>query len=383
MPDQLRSNEQIDKINEFNKAHDIETIPYEMTDADNEKLLAENKQKEIDAENERLRIEAENKTAEGTNEGQEGKEVKKEITATKPELSKEDEEAIVKKYLGINSLDEVIKKSDIKKEPTQEEIDAELEKREGNKIAYALQQGKFSDKELKSYIADSNNPDLVFQQYLQEQKAADQNLTDEEIRAEFEEKFGLDQEEDSRKYKRGQTELNLLKDTIIRNRHGKIIKFDDEYTSIEKEQLTQKQLADKVISEAPKYKQVVEEVYSSLKKIPVSFGKGEEYEIDVPDEVINSFKERELNGEFAAKQIKEGYTKENKAEAAKVSIMYENFASFAKQLADKINHKRQAGSKGIPPMEGADSNKVQKKLSPEQEKQLKEFKEVHGAPVAN
>lgn len=380
-----RTNEQIDKINEFKKEHgETDFLPYETPAAEGE-LTEEQKlakQKEIDdaaAETERLRIEAEGKTGDDADKN-------KEITPapTKTELTKEEKEAIAKEFLGVTDLSELVKKSEIPKaEPTKEEIEAELEKREGNKIAYALQQGKFTDKELKAYIADSNNPhDLVFQQYAQSQKALDNTLTDAEIKEEFDEKYGLNQDEDSRKFKRGQEELNVLADTLIRKKHGKIIKFDDEYTSIEKEQLTQKQISEKLVLEAPKYKQTVEEIYTSLKKIPISLGKGEDYEIEMPDDILKSFKERELNTDFAASQIKNGYTKEGKAEAAKLALIYENLPMFIKSVAAKINEKKQAGAKGIPPIEGQQVKEV-KKLSAEQQKNLDEFEKVHGKAVAN
>jgi len=387
MPENIRSNEQVDKINEFKKAHGEAEIPYETPSEnadDNKGELSEEqklaKQKEIDdaaAETERLRIEAEEKEKNGAPKD------KPADVPTKTELTKEEKEAIAMELLGVTDLKDLVKKSEIPKvEPTAEEKEAELEKRESNKIAYALSQGKFSEKELKAYISDANNPELAYQQYAQEQLAADSTLTEEEIREEFENKFFLNEDKESRKYKRGQKELSLLNDNILRSKHGKVINFDGEYTSIEKQQLSEKQLSEKVITEAPKYKQTVEEIYTNLKKIPISLGKGEDYEIEMPDDIINAFKARELDIDFAASQIKGGYTKESKTEAAKLAIIYENLPMVIKSVADKINAKRQAGSKGVPPIDGQ-VVKEAKKLTADQQKNLEEFEKTHGKTMAN
>lgn len=379
----VKTNQQIDAINEFRKDRGEEPLPYETADdnnlnndADAAKLKAD--QDAADAETERLRIEAEQKV------GDTGKVDDKKIdTSAATELTKEQQEEIVKKYLGITDLNEVVKKSEIKKDPTPEEIEAAKDQRENDKIAYALQKGKFSKKQYESFIADSKDPiSLVLAQYSQEQKALDPTLTDEEIEGEFNSKFGLDTKEDSRQYKRGVKEINLLAENILKQNYQSIYQLDSEFDSYENQQLTQKELSEKLISEAPVYKAAVEEIYTNLKKVHIDLGNGEKYEVEFPDEVINSFKERELNTEYAASQIKAGYTKDQKAEAAKMAMVFENLPFFIKQVADKINYKRQAGAKGIPNLDGQGKQSEPKKLTPEQQEQVDR---IYGRtlPVAN
>lgn len=380
-----KTNEQIDALNEFRKDRGEEPLPYETNDnsainnnnnVDADKLKAD--QDTADAETERLRIEAENKANEGTKP-----EDKKVDTPSATELTKEQQEEIVKKYLGITDLNEVVKKSEIKKDPTPEEIEAAREQRENEKIAYALKSGKFSRKQYESFIADAKDPiSLVLTQYSQEQKALDPTLTNEEIETEFNSKFGLDTAEDSRQHKRGLKEIGLLAENILKQNYENIYKLDSEFDSYENQQLTQKQLSEKLISEAPVYKAAVEEIYTGLKKVPIDLGNGEKYEVEFPDEIINSFKERELNTEYAASQIKAGYTKEQKAEAAKMAMVFENLPFFIKQVADKINYKRQAGAKGIPNLDGQGKQPEPKKLTQEQQEQVDR---IYGRtlPVAN
>lgn len=273
----------------------------------------------------------------------------------------------------VSSLDEILNP---KKEPTKEDKEKEAQQREGNKIAYALQNGKFSDKELKDFISDSKNPhDLVFAQYAAEQKAADKDLTDDEIEAEFKEKYGLDQENTSRKYKRGQTELDLLADNILKQRHSKIINFDSEYTGIETQQLTEKQTQQKILSQAPVYKKDVEDVYEELKKITVSFG-GNNYEIEVPQEILDAQKVSELEDTYAASEIKNGWTKEAKKNTAKTALIIANLPLFMQSAAEQYHKGKAAGSHGIPPV--GEKEKPDEQAVSERKKKLMEH---HGSYI--
>lgn len=376
MADTPRSNEVIDKINEFKKAHGEEPIAYEIVDQEAE--LAKKKQEEeaANSETERLRIEAENKAK--------GSEGNPPAPPAKVELTKEEKEAIAMEIFGVTDLKELVKKSEIKKEPTPEETAAEKEQRENNKYAYALNKGKVSKKQLENFIVDSKNPiNLVLAQYSKEQKEIDSTLTDEEIENEFNAKYGLDNKEDTRQYKRGLKEINILAENILKQSYAPIYSIDSEYDAFESQQLTQKQLADKLISEAPVYKKTVEEIYSGLKKLDFDLGDDGKYQVEMPDEIINSLKDRELTNEYAAKQITNGYTKEEKALSAKLTLIYENLPTIVKSLADKINHKKQAGSKGIPPIGDNNPKPPAKQLTKEQQESVDRIYGKQGTPVAN
>lgn len=381
MADTPRTNAEIDKFNEVRKANGMELLPYEIEGqsgnvSDEEKV--KNEKIAADAETERLSVEAENKAKEGGENNQPPAN-----TPIKADLTKEEKEAIARELFGVTDLSELVKKSEFKKDPTPDEIEAAKQQRENDKIAFALKNGKFTTKQYERFIADSKDPiALVQAQYSKEQKEIDPTLTDAEIESEFNSKYGLEGAEDSRQYKRGLKEINLLAENILKNTYSKIYEVDNDFNTYETEQLTQKQLADKLISDAPNYKRTVEEVYAGLKKIEIDLGKGGKYEVEISDEVINGMKQRELNNDYAATQIKKGYTKEEKAEAAKLTMIYENLPTIIQSVADKINEKRQAGSKGIPPLGGENAAPAAKKLTPEQQEQVDR---IYGKqmPVAN
>ncbi len=362
-----RTNEQIDKINEFKKAHGEETLPYE-TDKTPEELAKEKEIADAAAAQAILDEEAKAKLAE--------EEAKKAVTPppVKVELTKEEKEAIAKEFFGVADIADLVKKSEIKKDPTPEEIEAEKEKRENDKIAYALKNNKVSKAQYEKFIKDSSNAEgLVYAQFKKEQMELDSTLSDTDVRAEFEAKFGLDSEEGSRKYKRGMKEIGLLAESILKQSYANIYKLDAEYDSYETEQLTQKQINDNLVSQAPVYKQEVEEIYSSLKKMSFNLGKdgtgneAGEFEVEFPDAVINALKEKELAPDFVASEIKRGYKKEQKASTSKLALIIENLPSILLSVAEKYHAKKVAGSKGIPPIDGQHTPPPVKKMTPEQE----------------
>ena len=353
-----RTDAQIDKINEFNKAHGKEAIPYESTPVtDNTTTI----------------------TPESTAEPI----IALDTTKVEPTvLSQEEKEAIAKEYFGVTDLSEMVKKSEVKTEPTAEEIEAKKDKRENDKVAYALSNGKFTKKQYEKFIADTSNPQkLVLDQYTTEQRAIDPELSDEEIVAEFNSKFGLDNDADSRQYKRGLKEIGLLADIILNQNYKSIIGIDQEFDAHENEQLTVKQVQDKVIAQAPVYKKDVEEIYESLKSITIPFGTDKSYTVAIPQEFIDSLKEKELVSEYAAGQIKAGYTKAEKANTARMALIFNNLPMVIQSIADQINESRVAGAKGIPTINGEKAPE-KKKLTAEQQESVNR---IYGTemPIAN
>lgn len=373
---QPRTNDQIDKINEARKLQGHPALPYEITStaapaaaatttppADTIKKEGEEDEPEMTAEKQAAILEEQRITAEKEkeklaklNETAEAKIIRLEnekneaVALSKKELTEEDKERIAKEFFGINDMSEIIKKADIKPEPTAQEIEKQKQQRENDKIAFALKEGKFSKTELQSFLADTSNPaELVFQQYLAEQLKEDDKLTEKEVREEFNEKYGVDAEQTSRQYKRGQTEIGVLADNLIRQKHGKIIGFEREYSQIESTQLSQKQVEQKIISEAPVYKKVVNEVYNELSDITVSFG-DENYVVPIPPEMLAKQKELELDNDYAATRIKAGYSKEVVKEGAKMAFVYNNLSFIGEKLASAHLLKHGKGTHGIPPV---------------------------------
>ena len=325
----LRTNEQIDRINEFKKAHGEEILPYESEVIVDEKVI--------------------NTESQDIDKNVTNNEPKKELAG----LSKEEKEAIAREYFGVTDLADMVKKSEIKTELTEEQIEAAKDKRENDKVAYALSNGKFTKKQYEKYIADTSNPQaLVLAQYTAEQLAIDPELTAEEIESEFNSRFGLDNETDSRQYKRGMKELGLLSEIILKQNYKSIIDIDQEFTAHESEQLTAQQLKDKIITQAPVYKQDVDDIYEGLKNITIDFGADKSYSVALPQLLIDTLKEKELVTDYAAEQIKGGYTKADKANTARMALIFNNLPMVIQSIADQINEGRVAGAKGIPTLNG-------------------------------
>lgn len=251
-----------------------------------------------------------------------------------------------KKGKEVVSLDEILNP---KKEPTPDEIEAAAQQRENDKVAYALSQGIFNKKEFQSYIEDSNNKkDLVFEAYKAMAKKEDPALTDKEIEEEFKDKFNLEAAPDSRLFKQGQAELNLFGDNLIRQKHGKIIGFDNEYNNIEKGNLSAQAEKTLILSKAPVYKKDVEEVYSTLKNLSVPIN-GENFEIEIPKEAIEKQLANQLSDNYAASKIKTGWDKEDLKRDAILSLVAGNFEVLVGKAVTAYNLKHAAGSHGIPP----------------------------------
>lgn len=302
------------------------TVEFQMAKLEEQRIELENRNKQL--EEERASYEEKLKKFES--------EKRKAAGQPEPiELSYEDKRRIAEEVLGVSDLSELVKKSEIKTEPTEEEKQAAAQQRENEKIAYALQKGIFSKKELEDFISDSKNiTELVYKQYYQQQKEADPELTDADIRSEFEDRYFLDKDENSRHYKRGQEELKLLANNLLNSRYGKIINFDNEYNQIEQSNLSQKQIQQKIQSEAPRYKKDVDAVYDSIKTIPIT-AKGKTYNVEVPAEILEANKQLMLANDYASEQIKNGWSKEVLRKIAETAIIQESLSLLVEKVADQ------------------------------------------------
>lgn len=247
-----------------------------------------------------------------------------------------------KKGINANSLEELLPKAD----PT-----VAAEKREVDKLGYGLTKGLFSLKDHENYVREKDNPrDLVFAQFFEEAKSDDPDLTNEEIQAEFEEKYGMGAEPTSRKYKRGAQEIGLLADKILKERYKAIFQADDAFTKHETSENDKNTRNRTILAKAPIYKADIETVFQGLKKVTVPVSETESYEIEVPEEDLLAVKNLFLDPENCAKQILAGYTPDSIKEVAYTTLLRQNIAKISLDVAKQYHLKRQAGSKGIPPV---------------------------------
>jgi hypothetical protein len=292
-----------------------------------------------------------------TEEGNNNKPVE-ENKATDPLLEDKNKEVVIpeinddavlkylqQKGLSVNSLE------DLNKPVTEADLAKQADDRESAKLTYGLNKGLFNRKTHEQFILDkSNKQQLVFAQYYQDAKKEDADLTDEDIQSEFAAKYGLDSEPNTRKFKRGQQEIDILSDIILKNKYQNIYKLDNEFDSYEKQNTTQREFERRLVNEAPVFKKQVDDVFSELKKITTKFSEDESYEVEVLDESLNSLKEKFLDKSFVAQKIAQGYTKEEIKDIAFNALLSQNWPVFAQEIVKQALYKQQKGVKGIAPV---------------------------------
>jgi hypothetical protein len=293
--------------------------------------------------------------AEEGNNNQPADENKPPITPKEEDKNKEvviseiNDDAVLKylqqKGLSVNSL------ADLNKPVTEADLAKQADDRESAKLTYGLNKGLFNRKTHEQFILDkSNKQQLVFAQYYQDAKKEDPELTDEDIQSEFAAKYGLDSEPNTRKFKRGQQEIDILSDIILKNKYQNIYKLDNEFDSYEKQNTTQREFERRLVNEAPVFKKQVDDVFSELKKITTKFSEDESYEVEVLDESLNSLKEKFLDKSFVAQKIAQGYTKEEIKDIAFNALLSQNWPVFAQEIVKQALYKQQKGVKGIAPV---------------------------------
>lgn len=286
-------------------------------------------------------------------------EAEKEKIRLEEEKNKNTPAPVVQELTDDQLLEAISKKSgrkvtswdELKPKPEEVDKEKEAERRESEKLTFGLKKGLFNKKQYEGFIADSKNPTgLVYAAELNEAKKDDPAWDEEkekEFREEFETKFGLTLDQSSSKYKRGQKQIGIIAETILRHSYSPIFNLEGEYSKYESEQNRQKDNQDKIIAAAPVYKKDVEEAVSKLATIEIPFGE-EKYEVPVSKEIRDSIQERLMDQEFVSSQILKGYSKEEVDQIAYNMTISENFATLAHEAAKKYREKHEKGVRGIP-----------------------------------
>lgn len=361
-----RSNAEIDVLNQFVKEGET-PLPYEtdetpihkidtVTDNENETELSEedklakaeqeeadkiasDKEKELQiaAEATKKQIIAEDKNTAG-------------IIQDETDSDLDDEKVIAylnKKGKAVSSLEELLNP---KRELTEQEKAELAEKRDAEKFAFGLSKGLFSKKQLEEFITDTKNPkDLVYARYYQDQKEKDPDLTDDDIKEEFEEKFSLNEEPDSRRFKVGQNLLNNIADNIISKKHSKILNLENEYSVYEQAQSKQKESENRILTQAPLYKRDVEQIRADIKKVSIPISDKEVFEVELDSEIVDGIISKMLDADYSAHQISKGWDKESIKQVAKTTAIVESLPKIIKKYSDEQVLKNQAGVRGVIP----------------------------------
>lgn len=271
----------------------------------------------------------------------------KKVAPIEAELTPEQVLAYLKKKgMDISSLDEIGTKKE-----TAEQI---AEKRNSAKLAYAFSKGLITQSRFQSFSADNADINsLVYRQYLQEQKKEDPALSDAEIHQEFQDKYGLSEDATPRQKKRGQAELNVLGNQILRETYKEVYNIDEVYNKYEAQENTRTAEETKLIAETPKYKAHIDNLFEkTLNKFSVKVKIGQEdhsFDLQVPAETLSLVKNSLLKTETAIDNIKAGLSQEALTHTARMLVLD---ASISQLVGDAVNQallKKAAGVKGIVP----------------------------------
>lgn len=308
--------------------------------SDEEKAKVEAKKKE-DADKKA----AEQAEAEKQRKAEEDKKKQEELELAKAAALNDDSvtDYLKKKGFNVSSLE------DLKKKPDPADIEKEKEEREREKMSFGFKK-VFTKKEYDAYESDvKNKNELVFKASFDAAKQDDPELTEDEYRAEFNDKYGVDEEKTSRKFKEGQRILSNLANNIIQQKHSKILKLDEVYANYESQENEQKSQQMKILANAPAYTKDVENVMASLAKVKTKFAENEESEVDVTPEVLKEVKDTLLDTGFAQKKIAQGWTKDEISEVAEMLLWKKDRENIIKKSAELYHKNHAKGTHGIPP----------------------------------
>lgn len=315
-------------------------------------------------------------------EGQDGKQQTPPASTTTTAALTDEQVFEYLKSKGINakSLD------DLKTPEPQKTAEQIAEERENNKLSYALSKGLFNKKDYEGFISDSNAKEaLVFADYAAEQKKDDPSLTDAELQEEFNEKYGLNAEVDSRKAKWGQKEIEMRAERILKNKYKKVYQADDSFAAHQTEIAEAAQKEKLYKEKTPAYKADVDELVTSLKKIPLKFSDTESMDVELIEDSIKGVKDHLLRPEVLSHFIEVGYTKEELKELGFQLVVRQNLMSIIDEATTQRMRNQQAGTRGIIPggEKKAEDDKNKKKLTKEQQEMLDMYKPITEQTTAN
>lgn len=378
-----RTKEQTDKENILRAQMGETALPYE--DEETLRLQAEAKIEEEKAEKERIRLEKEEKARQDSGSTEIGPiKISSKTPAPKKEevppvvINEDDdiEDEKLKKILAkrsgkpVESLDDFFAP---KTQPAPEDKEKLAEERETRKVAFALQSGKISKKDIDLFVSDINNREqVVYDHIYAQQKEIDGALTDKEIEDYFDDRFGINRDKESREFKAGQKEIEFISDTIIKQKHEKYLSIDNEFSSFEKDQASSAKIMQEITAKEPQFKKDISEVSTELANMKVTLSDTESYDIELDPAIISTYTDRMLTPEYAKKIISKGYTKEEVRDTVRAAVIVDNFDSIVKGIVDAAMLKRQAGLRGIPPKRHLRHEHVVNEVQKESLQQLEE-----------
>lgn len=235
---------------------------------------------------------------------------------------------------------------------TAEEIEAKKEERENKKIAWAITNGKVSEKKLKAYSIDSNDPTkLVYAKFAAKKKEEKPEMTDEDIESEFESAVAY----------MGEDMIKEMGEEALRNKYSEIFGIDKDYSSFEEQETSNLSFISKKEKEAPAFVKVNTDTVDKYVnegiefEIPVAEGQPPiKLKIDLDKVKANAAKEYFISDDRINNAIKNGYESKEIDALIKNTLITTNINEVVKQVYQQAMTDKEALKRGIPPLSGND-----------------------------
>lgn len=225
---------------------------------------------------------------------------------------------------------------------------AEAEKRENKKITYALENNLISKKEYDSYITDASNTEaLVYSNFAKEALEENSELTDAEIREDFEQTYALDSNQETLKYKRGQRLLAQEAEKLIREKHSKYFGIDSHFNEFEKTAAYSAKQAAKIKEQAPAYSKAVEDSIAELSSLNFKVGEST-YSIKVPASSFEEIRKAWNDKSVAEKNILSSLSKEEIKGAIEMTLLKGSMGQIISSIVGKELEAKAKGVRNIP-----------------------------------
>lgn len=271
------------------------------------------------------------------------------------ELSDADLLALLnKRNIKVASLEE------LKPKATEEEIKAAAEKRKNDVVAFGLQNNKFKKEDYDNLIkAESDKEKFLLNQFADELRKQNPNISDEEIQKEWSVYTLSDFEDGDFKKNQRKKELNELAELKLKNQFSSIYNVEKEYSAHEQNQNQNAAFKQKVEAAFPVYQKDVQSVIEKLRSQKALIedtqnpANNVEVELTFNDADLKELQDAFLDKTEIIKRIKNGYTVEAMIEDADMFLWKKHKGRLISKAAKDYNSiqydKYAAGRHGIVP----------------------------------
>lgn len=271
------------------------------------------------------------------------------LTELPPVPTEPSDEAIfsaLSKKLGkpVSSYEELISKP----QPTEADIQKEKEKRETNKTVWALQNNKIQEKKLKEFYKESEAPEnLVFENFAKNKRVTEPNLTDDELKEDFE----------AVKKQFGEDEIKAYGETLLKQKYSDVFNLENEYSDFEESEKNNQSFKKKLETESPAFiaanNELLDKYSTDGFEIEVPLEEGQEpikFLYKANKTITDKLKAAYSTEDKLTDAVKNGWDKEKQSFLIKASLINLDVTGLAKQIYEQTTLNREALLRGIPPV---------------------------------